>query len=99
MPDTIERPQFSESLEALADTNTPFPARYLRGFSDLSPRNLKDLSIVWQTLPEQRKVSFLEDLESVLDTDTLVNFDELARFSLKDTSPAIRILALRQHIT
>lgn len=95
MPDTIEIPQFSESLEALADINTPFPARLLRGFSDLTPRYLKEMSLVWQTLPFQRKIDFLEDLESVLDTDTLVNFDELARFVLQDADPAVRILALR----
>lgn len=94
MNDSLETTPFSEVLKTLQDANSPFPARYLRSFSDLSPRNLKDLLTIWEKLPEIRKVNLLEDLEDVLETDTIVNFDDLARELLRDSHGSIRALAL-----
>ena len=95
MEDSFENISFSEVLRSLEDTGSPFPARYLRSFSDLSRKNLKGLLTVWQSLSEERKVSLLEDLEEVLDSDTLVNFDTLARMCTSDPSPVVRTAALR----
>lgn len=95
MNEFVEPVDFSVVLDALQDTSVPFPARYLRDFSDLSRKHLKDLMSVWDALPEVRRVSLLEDLESVMESDTLVNFDTLARGLLVDPHPPIRIFALR----
>lgn len=86
---------FNLVLASLQDMSTPFPARYLRSFSDLSRKHLKDLMAIWQALPETRKVNLLEDLEDVMESDTLVSFDTLARELLSDPHPSIRIFALR----
>lgn len=95
MEEPSESIQFSDALRALSDMNTPFPARYLRSFSDLSRRNLKELMALWPTLPEERKISFLEDLEEVMESDTLVSYDDIARILLTDPNPAVRVIALR----
>lgn len=95
MNESTEPVAFSLVLKALQDTNAPFPARYLRSFSDLSRKNLKDLMNIWQSIPETRKVSLLEDLEDVLESDTLVNFDTLARGLLTDVHSSIRVLAMQ----
>ncbi len=95
MNDSMETIEFSEVLKTLQDTNNPFPPRYLRSFSDLSRRHLKDLLSIWEDLPEARKVNLLEDLEDILESDTLVNFDNLARVLLTDRVAAIRVLAIR----
>jgi hypothetical protein len=95
MNDSLETIDFSEVLKALKDTSTPFHARYLRSFSDLSRRHLKDLMNIWEDLPENRKVNLLEDLEDVMESDTLVCYDNLARELLNDPHPSIRVLALR----
>ncbi len=85
---------FSQVLSALTDINTPFPPRLLRGFSDLTHRNTKDLLPVWDTLPESRKIGILEDLDDLIEKDTLVNFDELAKSVISDPSAKVRVAAL-----
>jgi hypothetical protein len=90
-----ESVDFNLVLASLQDMSTPFPARYLRSFSDLSRRHRKDLVAIWQALPETRKVNLLEDLEDVMESDTLVSFDTLARELLSDPHASIRIFALR----
>lgn len=95
MNDPSEPTDFKLVLESLQDVSTPFPARYLRAFSDLSRKHIKDLMSIWQALPEARKVNLLEDLEDVMESDTLVSFDALARELLSDSHASIRVFALR----
>ncbi len=95
MDDAPDRIEFTECLAALEDLDHPFPARLLRGFSDLSPLQLKKLLPIWVTLPSLRKTSLLEDLEETFEKDTLVNFDQLATAVLSDPDPKVRILAIR----
>ena len=66
MDDLNEMVSFSDVLHALSDTTAPFPARFLRNFSDLSRKNLKELMVIWPHLPEARKISLLEDIELTL---------------------------------
>ncbi len=94
MDENREVVNFSEVLTALADTDTPFPPRLLRGFSDMSYRSLKELLLVWNTIPDARKVGVLEDLDDLLEKDTLVNFDDLAKVVLCDSNPKVRVTAL-----
>lgn len=95
MDDDLERIDFTECLEALVDLSRPFPARLLRGFSDLSPVQIKKILPAWVELPSQRKISLLEDLEETLEKDTLVSFDALANAVLSDIDPKVRLLAIR----
>jgi len=95
MNDSDETIKFSDALTSLQEISVPFPVRYLRSFSDLSPANLKNLMRLWPSIPIERKVSLLEDLEAVMEKDTLVNFDNLARSLLADAEPAVRTTALR----
>jgi HEAT repeat protein len=86
---------FNEILESLQDMSRSFPGKLLRGFSDLSPLKLKKLLPIWVNLPSTRKVNLLEDLEVILEKDTIVNFDELAKAVLSDVDPAVRVLSIR----
>ena len=86
---------YSEALQALKDMSVPYPVRFLSVYSDLSPVKLKELMQAWPSIPITRKVSLLEDLEALLEKDTLVNYDDLARALLYDPEPSVRIPALR----
>lgn len=86
---------FSEALSALGDMSAPYPVRFLRSYSDLSPKKLRDLMSIWPSIRLERRVGLLEDLEAVMEKDTLVNFDDLAKTLLSDPEPVIRIPALR----
>ena len=95
MEENLEKIKFTETAAALKDTNHPFPARLLRGFSDLSPRDLKEFVSIWPELPLTRKRSVLEDLEELTELDTLVCFDEIAKVLLDDPDPVVRVIAIR----
>ena len=86
---------FTHILEALTNYNQPFPPRMLRNFSDLTSLRLRELKAVWPALKRERKIALLEDLETVAESDTLVNFDELAKMSLSDEDPSLRVLSIR----
>jgi HEAT repeat protein len=87
--------KFDSTIAALLDTNQPFPAGLLRSFSDLSRKDLHALEQVWLQIDDKRKLSLFEDLESVAETDTLVNFDEFAKLGLTDPNPGVRVMAIR----
>jgi HEAT repeat protein len=93
MSETLSK--FTHILEALEDYDQPFPPRMLRSFSDLSQLQMHEFKDVWPRIKPERKVSLLEDLEEIAETDTLVCFDELAKYSLTDENPAVRVLSIR----
>lgn len=95
MDDNLHKTDFGEFLDALSDVNHPFPPVLLRGASDLSKVQLKKLLPIWATLPSARRINFLEDLEELMEKDTLVSFDQLALAVLSDPEPKVRILAIR----
>ncbi|MCX6054801.1 MAG: HEAT repeat domain-containing protein [Chloroflexi bacterium] len=95
MNEFSEKIKFTEVSSAIKDIDHPFPAKLLRGFSDLSSKDIKELILIWPNLPLERRIALLEDLEEITECDTLVNFDELAKIVIVDENPMIRVLALR----
>src|SRR5215211_9522819 len=86
---------FQSVLDTLLSDRPDFPRRYLQEFSDLGPLELKTLLDVWPRLKPSRKLTLLEDLDALAETDTLVSFDELARALLTDPEPDVRTRAIR----
>lgn len=87
--------KIDEVINALLDKEHPFPSKYWRRFSDLSRSDLTNLIKIWPEVDRDRKVALFEDLENVAESDTLVNFDELAKIGLADPDPAVKVLAIR----
>lgn len=85
---------FSQVIRSLQDEQTPFPSRFLHRFSDLPRAELKTIIEVWPGLSQHRKHTLLEDLDTISDTDTLVSFEDLARFLLLDPDPGVRVRAI-----
>ncbi len=90
-----QKPTFQIVLDALLDTNIPFPPRYLHSFSDIPPVDLAMLMKAWPQISTRRKHTLLEDLEELAETDTLTSFDDMARPLLTDSDPQVRIRAIR----
>jgi HEAT repeat protein len=91
----IKKVPFNNVVEALLDSSTPFSARYLHHFSDITPNDLASLMKAWPKISTHRKLSLLEDLEDLAEADTLTSFDDLARHLLKDEDPQVRTRAIR----
>lgn len=86
---------FQSVLDALLASGRDFPRRYLQQFSDIPPLELQTLLDVWSRVKPDRKLSLLNGLESLAESDTLVNFDEFARAILNDPEASVRIHAIR----
>lgn len=86
---------FIQILDALLDNSQPFPPQYLYRFSDLQPADQEALSAVWTEIDTQRRINLLEDLEDLLESDTVLLFDEISQLALKDPEAQVRTVAVR----
>jgi len=86
---------FQTVLDALLAPGKDFPRRYLQHFSDIAPLELQTLLDVWPRVKPDRKLSLLEGLRSMAETDTLVNFDDFAQAILNDVEAPVRVQAIR----
>lgn len=85
---------FTQVLAALIDDSRLFPASYLHQFSDLEGADLEALKSVWEKVNPDRRHGLLVDLEKLSENDTLVSFDNLAEFALRDNDPRVRRTAV-----
>ena len=86
---------FQKVLDSLMDNRKDFPQRYLREFSDMGPLELRALLDTWPRVERDRKLSVLDGLTSLADSDTLVSFDDFACSLLTDPDPHVRTRAIR----
>jgi HEAT repeat protein len=86
---------FQSVLDALLSDRKEFPRRYLQEFSDIGALELKTLLDVWPQVKPGRKLTLLEELDALAETDTLVSFDDFARALLTDPEPDVRTRAIR----
>jgi len=86
---------FQSVLDALLSDRKEFPRRYLQEFSDIGALELKTLLDVWPQVKPGRKLTLLEELDALAETDTLVSFDDVARAFLTDPEPDVRTRAIR----
>jgi HEAT repeat protein len=86
---------FQSVLDALLSESKEFPRRYLQEFSDIGTQDLKILLDIWPQVKRNRKLTLLEELDALAETDTLVSFDDFARALLTDPEPEVRTRAIR----
>ncbi len=97
--ETFDSPEseisFDEVVAALRNEAEPFPARYLYRLSGLEGEELGLMSRVWFGLSETRRLALLEDMETLADSNTVMNFDAIDRIALDDEDPRVRVTAVR----
>lgn len=86
---------FQSVVEALLDSSKPFPKKYLNLFSDIDSASLKLLLADWPRVSLTRKRTLLNELDQLLDEDTIVSFDDFARALLEDPDGSVRVGAMR----
>lgn len=86
---------FQPVLDSLLDEKKDFPRKYLQQFSDMGDLELKTLRDVWSRVGLSRKLSLLEELETLAESDTLVNFDDFGKAILDDPDSTVRGRAIR----
>jgi HEAT repeat protein len=91
---TTEPLSFQKVLDSLLANSREFPRRYLQDFSDIGTNELRSLLDVWPRVELKRKLTLLEELDALSETDTLVSFDDLASALLTDPDPQVRARAI-----
>ena len=86
---------FQKILDALLSDDKDFPRHYLQEFSDIGTDELRSLLDAWPRIKPGRKLTLLEELDSLAEADTLVSFDDVARALLSDSEPDVRVRAIR----
>ena len=86
---------FQPVLDSLLDEKKEFPRKYLQLFSDIGELELKTLMDIWPQVTLKRKLTLLEDLETLAEDDTLVSFEDFGRSLLGDPDSTVRGRALR----
>ncbi len=92
---TTSTSSFQNVLDALLSESNEFPRSYLQEFSDIGALELKALLDVWPRVKPDRKLTLLEELDTLAETDTLVCFDDFARALLTDPDPEVRTRSIR----
>ena len=95
MKSIAPKTDFQTITKALLDNTKPFLPKFLHLFSDLSIEDFKDLETIWGDINIERRISLLSDLEQLLEADTLLCFDDVARIGLSDENPVVRGQAIR----
>lgn len=86
---------FQKVLDSLLGNTREFPRSYLQEFSDIGTPELRALLDVWPRVDLSRKLSLLDELDALAETDTLVSFDDFASSLLTDPDPQVRARAIR----
>jgi HEAT repeat protein len=94
MSDISELP-FQTLIDALLDEDTPFNPRYLYRFSDLEGKELTLFLKAWPRLPLWRRQALMEDLLELGKADDLLSFENIARNTIIDEDPQVRLMAVQ----
>ena len=89
------RISLQQLVDALLDVDAPFNTRFLYRFSDMEPAELTELARSWPQVPAWRRQAVMEDLEKLGEANSLLSFDAMCVYTLTDTDPNVRELALR----
>ncbi len=84
----------TEIIQALLDTEKPFPASLLYAFSDLEQQECTQLLEVWERVPLQRRRALMDDLSEMAERDDLMLFEEVGRIALEDSDPLVKVSAI-----
>jgi len=92
---TEEQNGFRATLDILLDEKKRLSKQHFQQFSDMEPGAMAQLLGIWPRLSSERKRVLLEGLLALLDSDTLVSFEEIGKALLGDAESAVRANAIR----
>ncbi len=90
-----QRTSFQTILDVLQEPKKNFPRAYLQYFSDIDPQSLKSLLEIWPRIKPASKLLLLDGFLSLMDSDTLVSYEDIGRAFLNDPHGEIRARAIR----
>jgi hypothetical protein len=89
------RISIQQLVDALLDGDKPFNPRNLYRFSDMDAAEIAELAKFWPKVPAWRRQAIMEDIEKLGEADSLLSFDAMCVYCMKDEDASVRELALR----
>lgn len=83
-----------DALDLLLNEDRSLTQRYLELFSDLAPKDIAKVKMVWPQIELKRRQGLMKDLIDFADVEPMMFYDELAEVLLDDKDPVIRASAL-----
>jgi len=93
--DYEEPVDMNEVIDAFLDADSTFPPRYLYRLSGLEGLDLEQFIEAWPEATAARRERMLEDMESLADTTTHLDFDNVFKLGLREASTHARRLSIR----
>jgi len=87
--------QFQSIIDALLDDDADFPEYFLSSFSDIDGKDFIQLVSIWNQITPERKANLFENLEILNETDTLLDFNNIAQLALTDPNAVVRASGIR----
>ena len=85
-----ETPSFQSVLDHLLDSKKDIPHSHLQFYSDLDPKSLRLFMDIWSSVKPERKLLLLSELLKNLDSDNIVNYEEIGKALLNDADGDVR---------
>ena len=85
---------FQSVLDYLLDSKKGIPQNHLQFYSDLDSKSLRLFMDIWSSVKPERKLLLLSELLKNLDTDNIVNYEEIGRALLNDADGEVRAFAI-----
>jgi|CXWL01.1.fsa_nt_gi serine/threonine protein kinase len=89
-----ETPSFQSVLDHLLDSKKDIPHSHLQFYSDLDPKSLRLFMDIWSSVKPERKLLLLSELLKNLDSDNIVNYEEIGKALLDDADGDVRAAAI-----
>jgi HEAT repeat protein len=86
---------FQSLIDTLLEEDQPLSKKYLSLISDIDSASLKLLLDAWPRISLTRKRILLDELDTLLDEETIVSFDDFACALLTDPDASVRAGAMR----
>lgn len=86
---------FDHVILALADIDKPFPPKFIYRLSDITEEEASSLQSAWSQVALARRQAVMEDVQSMGEDDTLLDFNAVGRLALKDPDAYVRLLGIR----
>ena len=85
---------FQSVLDYLLDSKKDIPQSHLQLYSDLDPKSLRLFMDIWSSVKPERKLLLLSELLKNLDSDHIVNYEEIGRALMNDADAPVRAYAI-----
>ena len=91
----LEQIPLPELLEIIQDDEQVLSPQSLYALSDLMPSELRSFQEVWTNISAPRRRAILEDLEYLTESNNLLSYEAVFRYTLSDPDAQVRFYALR----